>query len=84
MMPENYVMAEPFDLKARIKNLSFSPEIEKIDSREFDKSGNIEIEISPKLNLHLTPELYMFLLRCNDLNMGYTDSKSDLYNFRLN
>jgi hypothetical protein len=64
-------------MKARITNLAFSPEIEKIDSREFNKSGNLEIEILPQLNLHLAPELYMFLLRCNDLNMGYTDSLSD-------
>ena len=84
MLPENFVMAEPFDMKARITNLAFSPEIEKIDSREFNKSGNLEIEILPQLNLHLAPELYMFLLRCNDLNMGYTDSLSDKFNFRLN
>jgi hypothetical protein len=77
MFPEKFVMAEPFDMKARITNLAFSPEIEKIDSREFNKSGNLEIEIVPQLNLHLAPELYMFLLRCNDLNMGYTDSLSD-------
>ena len=77
MLPEKFVMAEPFDMKARITNLAFSPEIEKIDSREFNKSGNLDIEIVPQLNLHLAPELYMFLLRCNDLNMGYTDSLSD-------
>jgi len=47
MLPEKFVMAEPFDMKARITNIAFSPEIEKIDSREFDKSGNIEVEISP-------------------------------------
>jgi hypothetical protein len=43
MLPENFVIAEPFDMKGRITNLAFSPEIEKIDSREFDKSGNLEI-----------------------------------------
>lgn len=26
----------------------------------------------------------MFLLRCNDLNMGYTDSLNDQFNFKLN
>ena len=40
-------MAEPFDMKAKITNVAFSPEIEKIDSKEFNKSGNLEVEISP-------------------------------------
>ncbi len=39
MMPEKFVMAENFDLKIDITNVAFSPEIERIDSKEFDKSG---------------------------------------------
>jgi hypothetical protein len=45
MLPENFSMAEHFDLKCYITNVAFSPEIEKIDSAEFDKSGNFIIEV---------------------------------------
>ena len=45
MLPENFTMAEHFDLKCYITNVAFSPEIEKIDSAEFDKSGNFIIEV---------------------------------------
>lgn len=54
MLPEEFVMAENFDLKIDITNVAFSPEIEKIDTKDFDKSGHLAIEILPKLNLHLT------------------------------
>jgi hypothetical protein len=54
MLPENVVMAEPFNMIIKITNPAFSPEIEKINTLEFDKSGLIEITFSTKLTLNLT------------------------------
>ena len=84
MLPENLIMAEPFDLKIEITNPAFSPEIQKINTKDFDKSGLIQVNFSTKLILHLTQDLYLYILRCNDLNMAYTDSMSEHYNFPLN
>jgi len=40
-------MADPFNAKIIITSLGMSTEIEKVDTKEFDKSMRIAIELQP-------------------------------------
>jgi hypothetical protein len=62
-------------------SLSYSPKLIQISSKDLDKSYKLTIDITPKLSLFFTQEVYTFILRCVDLNFAYTDGLEAKYNF---
>lgn len=66
-------------MKVIFEKMNFSPLIEEsynspgIDFTDLDISHKISITFSP-LIMHLKQDIYTYLLRCNDLNINYTDS----------
>jgi hypothetical protein len=53
-----------------------------IDSKELDKSFEVNVNFAPHLHLRLREDIYTFILRCVDLNLAYTDYLEDKFNFR--
>jgi hypothetical protein len=55
-----------------MESICSSDVIEKINLRDLDKSGSIEISFDPVL-LVLPQQIYTYILRCSDLNFNYSD-----------
>ena len=74
------LLKQTFSIDVEYKKLSYSEVIEKIDTRECDKAGEINIQIDPML-LILPQSIYTYMLRCADLNTAYTDDLREEYHF---
>ena len=79
---ESLKITEPFDFSFSFSTLNYSSMLGMIDSHELDKSYEAQIEIRPAYVLKFKQEVYTYILRCIDLNFGYTDYLQDLFNFK--
>ena len=73
-----FEIASPFDLDLTFTKPNFTPLMpdnyisEKIDFTELDISYHMHLNFSP-LIMHLRQDVYTYILRCNDLNLNYSD-----------
>ena len=65
-------------MQVMFEKLNYSPLLQDsyssqgLDFQELDISNHISLSLSP-LIMHLKQDIYTYLLRCNDLNIGYSD-----------
>jgi hypothetical protein len=65
-------------MQVAFEKLNYSPLLQDsyssqgLDFLELDISNHISLSLSP-LIMHLKQDIYTYLLRCNDLNIGYSD-----------
>ncbi len=78
---DKFLVAPPFDLKVTFGNLVRTDFLHMIDSNQLDKFYEIDIEFQPHFNLRLREDIYTFLLRCVDLNFGYSDNLEQKFMF---
>jgi len=76
---DSFVMLPLTDFDISIEKLNFSPILNdlqfmtpEIDFEDLDFSQHINVKFTP-VKLNLTQEVYTYLLRCNDLNIGHMD-----------
>ena len=73
-----FEIAQSFDMKIAFEKLNPTPlmadnyQSTVLDFNELDISYNITLNFSP-LIMHVKQDVYTYLLRCNDLNLNYTD-----------
>lgn len=81
-------MCEPFDLSMTFNKLNYTPLLSQsflspsIDPLELDLSHHLKMKFSP-VAMRFKKEVYTYLLRCMDLNMNYTDEKSESFMFYI-
>jgi len=62
---------------------SYSVLLEQISSSILDKSSEYILSLHPQVKIALSQELFTFIMRCNSLNLGYSDQKREFFEFNL-
>lgn len=60
--------------------MAASEVIAKISPLEMDKAGRVNLTFTP-IELILPQSIYTYMLRCGDLNFGFTDGMTEEYYF---
>lgn len=71
---------DTFNIKVTYENLAYSPLINRIDPYILDKSSTVTINLNP-VEITLPQNIYTGILRCMDLNINFTDFKTEEFFF---
>lgn len=74
------LLLEPFGIKIEIENVTYSEVIQKVDYHELDKSMKMSIKFQA-VHFVLPQVIYTYILRANDLNLGFTDDMKEEFFF---
>ena len=66
------LLQKPFNINISYNYLLYSELLEKIDLKNLDASKDIKILFEP-VRLILPQAVYTYILKCNDLNFGWSD-----------
>lgn len=71
---------DTLNIKVTYENLAYSPLINRIDPYILDKSSTVTINLNP-VEITLPQNIYTGILRCMDLNINFTDFKTEEFFF---
>ena len=75
------LLLQPFGIKIEIDNVTYSEVIQKVDYQEMDKSMNMRIKFQA-VYFVLPQFVFTYILRANDLNLGFTDCLKEEFFFQ--
>ena len=87
-LTQKFEIAPSYDMKVIFEKLNYSPWLEdsfsskEIDFTELDISYKISINFSP-LIMHLSQDVYTYIMRCMDLNLNYTDDLAKYFQLAI-
>ena len=74
------LLRNTFCINIELDNISYSEVVQRINYTELDRSMKVRIKFSP-VQLVLPQAVYTYILRSNDLNLGFTDGMKDDFFF---